>query len=140
MRLRLLQWDVMGIAVSLLCGLHCVALPLFFSGFGLFGSSVLHNPWLEGATVLGSFVFGIAAFYKGCFLLHKNKLPLLLFTVGFGMLLSAQVYEQNAIYLIPAATLLMITAHVLNYRKCREGCCVNTRQKVAQKELQPQEI
>lgn len=140
MRLKLLQWDVMGIAVSFLCALHCVALPLLFSSLGLWGGTVLHNPWLETVTVLGSLVFGVVAFYKGCFVQHKNKLPLLLFISGFGLLLAGQVYEQNALYLVAAATLLMITAHVLNYRKCREGCCVTTGPKVVQKELQPKEI
>ena len=127
MRLRFLQWDLLGISVSLLCAVHCVVLPLALSSLSILGGPLLHNRWLEGGIIACSFVIGLMAFYKGCFVQHKAKWPLLLFTAGFALLLINQWNEQNAFYLIPAATVLMVSAHYINYRRCQQSCSLQTQ-------------
>lgn len=122
MRIRSVQWDLLGISVSVLCALHCVGLPLLLSSFTLLGSQWLHNPWLEVSMIVISLLLGVLSFYRGCFVQHKNKLPLLLFVPGVALLLLNQQNERHAFYLIPAATVLIAVAHFINYRKCRQSC------------------
>ena len=126
MRRRFLQWDLLGISVSVLCAVHCVVLPLVLSSLSIVGVSFLHNPWLEGAMIACSLIIGLMAFYKGCFVQHKAKWPILLFVAGFALLLLNQWNEQNAFYLIPAAAVLMIAAHYINYRRCQQSCAAQT--------------
>lgn len=122
MRRRFFQWDVLGISVSVLCAVHCVVLPLALTSFTIVGVPLLHNPWLEAAIIVCSLLIGLMAFYKGCFVQHKVKWPVLLFVAGFVLLLVNQWNEQNAFYLIPAAAVLMISAHYINYRLCQQSC------------------
>lgn len=124
MRFRFLQWDFLGISISVLCAVHCVLLPLIFSSLSLMGATLLHNRWLEAAMIAGSFVTALLSFYKGCFAGHKSKAPLLLFIAGFGLLLLNQLHEAYTFYLIPAAAVLMIWAHYSNYRRCRQHCAL----------------
>ena len=123
---RLFQWDLAGISVSALCTLHCVVLPVVMSSFPVWGIAVLENPWLEALLIGLAFVSGLIAFYKGCFVLHKRKEPLLLFCFGFLLLLANQWNEHLTFYVIPIASAAIITAHIINYRygKKRKSCVV----------------
>ena len=124
---RLFQWDLLGISVSVLCAVHCVVLPLALGSLSLASGPLLHNRWLESGLIACSFLIGLAAFYKGCFVQHKARWPLLLFIAGFALLLVNQWNEQNTFYLIPAAAVLMVSAHFINYRRCRQSCRLPTQ-------------
>ena len=122
MRFRFLQWDLLGISASVLCALHCVVVPIVLSSVSVISAPFLHQPWLEAALRFCSFIFGLLAFYKGCLQPHQSKWPVLLFVTGIALLVANQMTEQHTLYLIPAASVLMISAHYLNYRRCQQAC------------------
>ena len=52
--------DFMGFSASLLCAVHCAALPFLLTLAPLAGLQFLRNPWVEYALILIS--FGIACY------------------------------------------------------------------------------
>ncbi len=114
--MRFFQWDLMGILTSVLCTLHCVALPLAISSFSFWGTALLHNIWLEVGLIALAFLFGLMSFYKDSPVAAKRKRPLLLFCTGFGLLLANQWNEDYTLLLMPPASMAIIAAHVINYR------------------------
>jgi len=112
--------DLFGISTSIICAIHCAVLPFFISSMPFWVSVITKNSWVELVLIGSSFVIGAFAFYKGCFIQHKRKLPLSLFSTGFAFLLLHQVTAWFTLILIPAATLLMISAHLMNFVYCRK--------------------
>ena len=48
------KWDSISISASLLCAIHCVVLPLFFTTLPLFNFDIIENIWIESFTILVS--------------------------------------------------------------------------------------
>ena len=38
-----INWDIMGIATSVACAIHCALLPLLLTSLPLFGINIIHN-------------------------------------------------------------------------------------------------
>lgn len=110
--------DWIGMGTSALCSVHCVVLPLLVSNLPVAGINLLENFWLEAAMICVALIVGTISFYQGCFKKHKNKMPLVLFVVGFVVLLFNQLEENNL--LILSASFLIILAHSWNYRLLRK--------------------
>ena len=110
--------DIVGVAVSSLCVLHCWSLPLLFIFL-----PTLHAVWGEQEWVHWLFVFiaGPIAYLsltRGL-LRHKRRGPLWLAASGFVVLVSA-LFLHDPHWLETALTSLgaglMITAHSWNFR------------------------
>lgn len=68
------KWDVLGISLSVLCGIHCLSAPLLLGLLPLFGlgySELEHHhhhhhhgiaDWLSFETVMMTLIFAVAAF------------------------------------------------------------------------------
>ncbi|HUP10992.1 MAG TPA: MerC domain-containing protein, partial [Niastella sp.] len=50
---------------------------------------------------------------------HHSWLPMIMFTVGILLLFAKQRWHEYQLWILPFAVLLIIVAHVLNYRHCR---------------------
>ena len=116
---RKINWDAWGIGASLACAIHCALLPLFFSSLPLFGINIIHNVWFEVGMI--GFAVGIGTFslWHGFKKHHHRLQPLILFYLGSAFLITKQFFIRYENWLLVPAGILIIVAHVQNYRACR---------------------
>ncbi len=112
--------DIFGIGTSVVCALHCAILPFFLSSIPFWNLLMSESIWLEIFIICSSLIFGLMAFYKGCFVQHKKKVPVVLFSIGFTLLLINLVVANLVLVFIPAASILIISGHLLNFKFCRQ--------------------
>ena len=102
------NWDAVGIGASLACAIHCALLPLFFSSLPLLGINILHNLQFELGMILLSFAIGAYSLYHGYKKHHHSFKPIILFSIGIGLMLSRMLFrEWDLVLLFPAAFLLL---------------------------------
>lgn len=114
-----INWDAWGIGASLACAIHCALLPLFLSSLPLFGVNIIHNPFFEAGMILLALAIGSYSLYHGYRKHHHSLLPLTIFFAGFVFLVLKQFVASYETWLLIPAVLLIISAHILNYRSCR---------------------
>ena len=114
-----INWDALGIGASLACAIHCALLPLFLSSLPLFGMNIIENPGFEVGMIVLAFVIGAYSFYHGFKKHHHSLRPFLVFSLGFIMLILKQVFHEYQLWLLIPGVILIITAHLINYRSCR---------------------
>lgn len=110
------NWDVLGIATSVLCAIHCALLPLFLTSLPLLGINIIHNNMFESAMIVAAFLIGSNALYHGYKKHHGKTLPLLLFVVGMLLLVAKQVWHSVELWLLLPAVVCIVAAHIINYR------------------------
>lgn len=118
MKIRI-NWDALGIGASLACAIHCALLPLFLSSLPLFGINIIDNISFEIGMIVLAFLVGSYSFYHGFKKHHHSLVPFLVFSAGFSLLVLKQVFHQYQFWLLIPAVILIITAHLINYRSCR---------------------
>lgn len=109
--------DKAGFLTSMLCAIHCSAVPLLIS-FGLLNSSTwLHNHFIDWV-VIGMGI--IIAFYSlvGDYLKkHRQILPISLASIGFCFLLIGMIEHDGWMLVFSVAGgLLVASSHMLNHR------------------------
>ena len=118
--------DRIGIAVSVLCVIHCVLLPLVISTLPLWGIEVLENFWIELMTIAVSFVFGGWAVWKGYQKHHRKSFIPLIFITGLILLIAANlIHVEKAEMMLKFGGAITITvAHILNWQHSDQcaGC------------------
>ncbi|WP_276502442.1 MerC domain-containing protein [Terrimonas pollutisoli] len=114
-----INWDAMGITMSVACAIHCAILPLFFSFLPLFGVNIIHNLAFETGMVLLAFAIGAYSLYHGFKRHHHSKLPFILFSAGIVLLVLKLFFIHYETWLLIPAVVLIVSAHVFNYRFCR---------------------
>jgi hypothetical protein len=101
-----INYDKLGIAASIACAIHCAVLPLIMTSLPILGINIINNFWFEMAMIVLALGIGIYSLTHGFKKHHHQLLPILIFSSGM------------ALFLIPAVALI-VTAHFINYRKCR---------------------
>jgi hypothetical protein len=114
-----INWDALGIGASLACAIHCALLPLFLSSLPLFGIDIIDNVVFEAGMIGLAFLIGAYSLSHGFRKHHHSWLPLSLFTLGFCCLVLKEFVVGYATWLLIPAVVLIITAHIINYRACR---------------------
>ena len=120
MKLRV-NWDVLGVATSLACAIHCALLPLFLTSLPLFGINIIHNRLFEAGMIILAFFIGSYSLYHGFKRHHHHLLPLAIFSIGFIFLVLKQFFAVYETWLLLPAVLFIISAHFLNYYLCRKA-------------------
>jgi hypothetical protein len=113
------NWDVMGIATSLACAVHCALLPVLLTSLPIFGINIIHNTFFEWAMIALAFFVGVFSLIHGYIRHHQNPVPLLIFFTGYIFLLLKQVIPAHEYLFLAVAVLFIITAHLANFRYCR---------------------
>ncbi|HVM88036.1 MAG TPA: MerC domain-containing protein [Puia sp.] len=119
-------WDKIGISASLICVVHCILLPIFFSALPFFGIEILENPAIEMITIGISFMAGSWALINGYRQYHKNWL-LILFIIGILLLIVSNTIVTKRsleIALKSVAAAAIVTAHAYNW-KFSKKCAIN---------------
>ena len=113
-----LNWDSLGIATSITCAIHCALLPVFISSLPVFGINIVHNSLFEWGMIALAFVVGSFALFHGYGKHHKSFIPFLIFLTGFVSLVLKQFIPAAEYKFLTFAVLLIVSAHVYNYRLC----------------------
>jgi hypothetical protein len=118
-RIRKINWDAIGITASLACAVHCALLPLFLTSLPLFGVNIIHNLFFEAGMIFLAFCIGSYSLYHGYKRHHHRFVPLVIFAAGIALLVLKQFFIHYEAWLLIPAVLLIVLAHLLNYRSCR---------------------
>ena len=118
-RIRKINWDAIGITASLACAIHCALLPLFLTSLPLFGVNIIHNLFFEGAMIFLAFCIGAYSLYHGFKRHHHSFVPLVIFSLGIGLLILKLFFIHYETWLLIPAVILIVVAHLINYRSCR---------------------
>lgn len=122
--------DFIGIGLSLLCLVHCLALPVLIA----FAPAILHN--LPGDDVthrslaVAIALVGFLAFRSG-YRVHRRRRVLVAFAAGLVLVSIAALLGDEVLtgYGEAAVTvcggILLVTAHLVNHSFCR-SCAVRT--------------
>ena len=116
-----LPLDFIGFSASLLCALHCAALPFFLSLIPLSGLKYLDNVWIEYIFILASFSIAGYSLIRGYFR-HHHKLALLLVTAGFALVGTGHFlgHGWNEVLLTSSGAVIVAVAHLLNWNYTRQ--------------------
>jgi len=113
-----INWDALGIGASLACAIHCALLPLFLSSLPLFGINIINNIVFEAGMIGLALLIGLYSLSHGFRRHHHSLVPILLFLAGFSLLVMKEFFMHYFNWLLVPAVLLIITAHLINYRSC----------------------
>ncbi|HEX9514478.1 MAG TPA: MerC domain-containing protein [Puia sp.] len=116
-----INWDALGITTSILCAIHCAILPLVVASLPILGVNIVHNLFFEYGMIGLAFVIGSWALSHGFRKHHRQFTPWLLFTGGMLFLIAKQLWHHYEFRLLPFAVILIVAAHIQNYRLCRRG-------------------
>jgi hypothetical protein len=114
-----INYDTLGIAASVACAIHCAVLPLIMTSLPILGINIINNFWFEIMMILFALGIGIYSLTHGFKKHHHHLLPILIFSTGIVLLLMKQVFHQYQLWFLIPAVLLIVSAHFINYRKCR---------------------
>ena len=124
------QVDRVGVIVSSLCALHCVAGAWLPAAVGALGVGALFGHWAEWGFTLAACLFASAAALMG-WRRHRSQLAASLLILGIAGLVASRVAEGLAghahdhhgvdwgILLSIGAGVMLIAGHVLNLRASR---------------------
>jgi hypothetical protein len=113
------SWDALGIFASLLCLVHCLAVPVVVLLLPSLGAQVLHNDCTHYLLAFFVTLFCLTAVVPG-YLRHSDKRVLGGMMVGLALVLFAtfastfMLGESWEMPLITAGNLLVVGAHVHN--------------------------
>jgi MerC mercury resistance protein len=111
--------DIIGIGTSIACAIHCAVLPLFLTGLSVFGVNIIHNLWFESSMILLAGLVGLYSLRHGFTRHHRSPVPFLLFVTGMLFLFAKQYWHVYELILLPFAVILIISAHIFNFRFTR---------------------
>lgn len=114
------RFDRLGVLISGLCMVHCVA-GLFLIGVLGLGGGVLLNPAIHRFGLVAAFFVGMFTIGAGA-LRHGHRLPLALGTTGLALMAAAIVSDHGTgeALLTICGVVLVASAHIVNLR--RSGC------------------
>lgn len=124
------NWDIMGVATSLACAIHCAVLPILLTALPVFGINIIHNSFFEWGMIALAFVVGVYSLIHGYLKHHHSSIPLMIFFTGFIFLILKQIFHQQEFLFLTPAVCLIITAHLFNFRYCHfSKACNSTHHK-----------
>jgi len=124
-----INWDIMGIATSVACAIHCALLPVIVSSLPVFGINIIHNTAFEWGMIGLAFVVGSYSLFHGFIKHHHSFTPVLIFSAGFVFLILKQFFHSAENWFLIFAVPLIVSAHYYNYRLCHRSKCSSTHHK-----------
>ena len=111
------RFDRLGVLISGLCMVHCVA-GLFLIGVLGLGGGVLLNPAIHRFGLVAAFFVGLFTIGASA-LRHGHRLPLALGTTGLALMAAAIVSDHGTAeaMLTICGVMLVASAHIVNLRR-----------------------
>ncbi len=109
--------DTAGFFTSMLCAIHCSAVPVLIS-MGLLSSSTwLHNHMIDWVVIGTGILIASYSLIGDFFRKHRNYLPLIFASFGFMFLLLGMIDHHGWMLVFSVIGGLMVaSAHMLNHR------------------------
>jgi hypothetical protein len=123
--------DRFGVLASLVCAIHCAAVPILLSAFPTATLGFFGDERFEWAILGAIIAIGIGSLLPSYWRRHRDLRPLALFATGMGLLVLARTIAQEHPTLETIgsviAALMVATAHIVNIRANRacERVCVH---------------
>ena len=114
-----INWDALGIATSVACAIHCAVLPLFLGSLPIIGMNFVENEGFEYFMIFLAFTIGTYSLWHGYRKHHHSITPVVIFLVGIALLIAKQLWHHLQFWLLPFAILMIVAAHLINYKACR---------------------
>ena len=113
-----LHLDFIGFSASLLCAIHCAALPFLLTLSSLAGLQFLENEWVEYSIILLSLLIASRSLIHGYRKHHKKHIALLIAVGGFAMIFTAQVLDSEwvEVVLMSLGGISIAVAHMVNWK------------------------
>ena len=106
--------DFWGATTSLLCAIHCAALPVLFS-MGVIGSHHwMAHPLFEGIVIALTFIFVYKSIIKQYLTERNNGAALIMALGGFSLIAIHHLFTQYATPIVVTGGLLLAIAHFYN--------------------------
>lgn len=115
-----LNLDFAGVTASVICAIHCMAVPVILS-LGIVNSSHwIHNHGIDMAVIATGIIIAalsLVSDYKK----HKSLIPLITIIIGFGLLCYGLLEKNHDTHLwwSLAGSLCVISAHLINWSKSK---------------------
>lgn len=108
--------DLVSMAISVICLVHCVALPLLMAVMPVVGVAVPEWPLLEWGTVALTLLVGGWAIWKGYSTVHRQKNVVGVFVLGLVLVLAANFVQRDMVEMTlkGGGAVMLIWAHLRN--------------------------
>jgi hypothetical protein len=107
-----------GLSLSFLCAIHCLAMPFILVALPFAGQSFLSEN-SEMVLIFSSLILGVFILYKD-FKHHDSKVPLLLFAISFLLVISHLFLHYHT--LLSFSSVIMAVAYFRNWQLHRSMC------------------
>ncbi len=114
--------DLISVIASIVCAIHCILLPIFFSTLPLMGLELIENVWIELSSILVTLIVGGKAIYKGYISHHRNILIVFLFLHGIVIFLISDFIpaQVNQVLIKLLGAICIIAAHIYNWNASKK--------------------
>ncbi len=104
-----------GIVLSFLCAVHCIAMPILMVAFPFLEHTVLHDPIIEWVTLSSLIVLGVFSLNHYRLKHHGSQLPMIVFSAGVIVCLLALV-SGHALHhkLMIAGSIVIAISQIMN--------------------------
>ena len=122
--------DAAAVVLSVVCLLHCLALPVALTVLPIVNVTLLDESTFHLIMMAVILPISIIALTIGC-RQHKDKLTLVLGSVGLGILTITAIFGHELLGLTgerivtSIGGLILAAAHIQNYLCCRNDNCVH---------------
>lgn len=116
--------DFFGFLASMLCAVHCAALPLILTVSAFSGLSFLGNHMIEFVFLGISLIIATWSLIPSYTRHHRNIKPLVIVAIGFAFLISSRFLPHGfAEHFITAiGGCIVAVSHIINW-KLSKACC-----------------
>ncbi|MBQ4913329.1 MerC domain-containing protein [Maribacter sp. MMG018] len=125
MKIKNQTFDIIALTSSLICAIHCAAVPILLSFSSLTSLHFLHNPLIEWSFIGLGILFVFISLWPSYKKTHRRSRPLLIAAVGFILIAISRLHFGEiweAVNTV-AGALLVSSAHYVNWKLLR--CKIN---------------
>jgi predicted membrane channel-forming protein YqfA (hemolysin III family) len=124
----MLKAEKVGVSLSVLCAIHCAALPIMLTAFPLLGAGVAQNHFMETVLVVGSLVIASYTLVKD-FIQHRKLTAILFCITGFITILLShhlpETLKAAESWLALTGGIVVAASYVVNW-KHRKTCKIKS--------------
>jgi len=123
MRIKSNTIDIIALTSSLICAIHCAAIPIVLSFSSMSSLHFLENPWIEWTFILMGVVFVFVSLWPSYKKVHHQTKPLTVAAIGFGLIAIGRLEftEMWEVGNTVVGALLVSSAHYFNWKLLKQS-------------------